>query len=166
MTEAVDPPKNAGGRPRLYPDSEPFTAKVEEYFDAQVRLSKPPTMAGLCLFLGFDDRDSFSRYETYGDGFSRTVKRARLRIEADRNERLLDRADFTAGVIFDLKNNHGWKDRSAHEHSGPNGAPIQTLDLTGVSDDDLDRLEAIFGQLAVPGGDDESLEGGEGTTGS
>lgn len=48
------------------------------------------------------------------------------------------------------------------EHAGANGGPIQTLDLTKVSDEDLDRLEAIFGPLAVSRGDDESPEDGEG----
>ena len=31
-----------------------------------------------------------------------------------------------------------------HQHSGPGGGPIPTVDLTNVSDDDLDRLEALF----------------------
>lgn len=43
-------------------------------------------------------------------------------------------------------------------HTGQNGGPIQTVDLTKMSDDDLDRLEAIIGPIAVAGGD----QGGEG----
>lgn len=47
--------------------------------------------------------------------------------------------------------------------SGPNGGPIQTVDLTNVSADDLDRLEALFGPLAGgPGDDDDGDQGGEG----
>lgn len=47
--------------------------------------------------------------------------------------------------------------------SGPNGGPIQTVDLSNASDDDLARLEAIFGPLAgAAGGDDEGDTGGEG----
>lgn len=41
-----------------------------------------------------------------------------------------------------------------HRHSGA----IGTYDLTGISDEELDRLEAILGPLAVDGGD----QGGEG----
>ncbi len=49
------------------------------------------------------------------------------------------------------------------QHSGPKGGPIQTVDLTNVSADDLDRLEALFGPLAGgPGDDDEGDQGGEG----
>ncbi len=39
-------------------------------------------------------------------------------------------------------------------HAGPDGGPIQTVDLTNVSTDDLDRLEAILGPLAGTAGDD------------
>ncbi|RWX78279.1 hypothetical protein EPK99_06505 [Neorhizobium lilium] len=47
--------------------------------------------------------------------------------------------------------------------SGPDGGPIQTIDLTNVSADDLERLEALFGPLAGGSGDDdESNTGGEG----
>ena len=47
------------------------------------------------------------------------------------------------------------------EHTGPNGGPIQTVDLTNVTDDQLNALEAIFGPLATASGDDEGDTGGE-----
>jgi phage terminase small subunit len=54
-----------------------------------------------------------------------------------------------------------------HQHSGPNGGPIPTVDLTNLSTDELDRLEAIFGPLAgTPGDDAETDPSGEGETGS
>lgn len=50
----------------------------------------------------------------------------------------------------------------SHQHAGPNGGPIPTVDLTNVSDDDLNRLEAIFGPLAGAAGDDaDEDQGGE-----
>lgn len=50
-----------------------------------------------------------------------------------------------------------------HQHSGPNGGPIQTVDLTNVDDEDLERLEALFGPLAGTAGDDaEGDPAGEG----
>lgn len=49
------------------------------------------------------------------------------------------------------------------QHTGRNGGPIQTVDLTNVSMDDLERLEALFGPLAGgPGDDDEGNQAGEG----
>lgn len=46
------------------------------------------------------------------------------------------------------------KPTQSHQHAGPGGAPISTVDLTNMSDDDLNRLEAIFGPLAGAAGDD------------
>lgn len=60
----------------------------------------------------------------------------------------------------------GQSDRQQLTHSGPNGGPIQHVDLSNVSDDDLQRLEALFGPLAGgAGGDDAGDPGGEGTSG-
>lgn len=133
------------GRPRLYDDPEALAAKVEDYFDHIEQTGKMPTLSGLCLFLGFSDKQSFSRYETYGERFSLTVNKARLRIEDDRNQRLA-KADFSPGIIFDLKNNHGWKDKTEHELSGADGGPIRTearIDTSNLTDDQLRALASI-----------------------
>lgn len=51
---------------------------------------------------------------------------------------------------------------SKHQHTGPNGGPIQTLDLSHLSEDDLSRLETILGPLAGSAGDDDEGDtGGE-----
>lgn len=50
--------------------------------------------------------------------------------------------------------------------SGPDGGPIQTVDLTNLSEDDLSRLELVFGRLAGLAGDDaEADPSGEGEEG-
>lgn len=105
----------AGGRPRLYEEHEAFDAKVDDYFAHVEASDKRPTLAGLSYYLGFDDRDTFSNYADYGPDFSRTVKRAKLRMEDDRWQSLIDKAAFTPGLIFDLKNNHGWKDKTEQD---------------------------------------------------
>ena len=52
------------------------------------------------------------------------------------------------------------------QHTGRGGGPIQTVDLTQMSGDDLDRLEALFGPLAGAAGDDaEDDPAGEGEAG-
>ncbi|PDT81818.1 hypothetical protein [Sinorhizobium sp. BJ1] len=48
------------------------------------------------------------------------------------------------------------------ELTGPNGGPIQTVDLTNATGEQLNALEAIFGPLASAGEDDEGYPGGEG----
>lgn len=55
------------------------------------------------------------------------------------------------------------------QHSGPRGGPIQHVDLTKLSGDQLAQLEDIFGPLAGPDHDDaadpsgEAAEGGPGS---
>lgn len=128
----------AMGRPRLYADPTEFGLKTKEYFESVDARGKMPTMAGLCLHLGFYDRDSFSRYAEYGEDFSRTVKAAKLMIEDDRHQRLA--APGCTGIIFDLKANHGWQDKIVTEMSGPDGGPIQsqgTIKVEGAPEDVL-----------------------------
>ncbi len=56
-------------------------------------------------------------------------------------------------------------DRQEHRHTGANGGPIQTVDLTKLSGDGLAQLEAIFGPLAGSGDDDAADPTGEGAEG-
>jgi hypothetical protein len=111
------------GRPRAYETPEELAEQVDAYFADRDAQDKPPTMAGLSYFLGFSDRSSFTEYEDR-EGFSHTVKSARLRIELDRSEKLIGKDTFTPGLIFDLKNNHGWKDKNETELTGKDGAPL------------------------------------------
>lgn len=134
------------GRPRLYDNHESFAAKVDDYFAWVKQEDRKPTLAGLALHLGFDDRESIATYSTYGVDFSRTVKRARLMMEDDRQQSLLSKDKFTPGIALDLQNNHGWRNKTETEHTGANGGPIQSetkLDLTGLSDDQLRALASI-----------------------
>ncbi|WP_233282632.1 hypothetical protein [Agrobacterium tumefaciens] len=48
------------------------------------------------------------------------------------------------------------------QHTGRGGGPIQTVDLTNASEEQLNALEAVFGPLAGSGGDDEGDTSGEG----
>lgn len=54
------------------------------------------------------------------------------------------------------------KPSQSHEHTGRGGGPIQTVDLTKLSGDELAQLEAIFGPLAGSGDDDAPDQTGEG----
>lgn len=53
-----------------------------------------------------------------------------------------------------------WRENNRHEHTGRDGGPIQHVDLSKVSDADLDRLEAILG--GADAGRDSSGEVAEG----
>lgn len=92
-------------------------------------------LAELALELGFCDRHGLMEYEGYELEFSTTVKKARAKIEVHRQRLLVNRDTFTPGVIFDLKNNHGWKDATQQEHSGPGGGPMQVQKIKLVGED-------------------------------
>lgn len=106
------------GRPPLYSDPIILQAKIDEYFatgmskrevvtDAGVSYIPTATITGLCLFLGFCDRQSFLDYERKPE-FSRTLKMARSRIEERYEVRLS--GNTCTGAIFALKN-FGWVDK-------------------------------------------------------
>lgn len=66
------------------------------------------TITGLCLELGFCSRQSFYDYEKR-EGFSYTIKKARLHIERAYEAKLSGKE--VGGAIFALKN-LGWKDKT------------------------------------------------------
>lgn len=74
----------------------------------------PPTVAGLALHLGFEDRRSLYDYKE-NPKYSHTVKRAITRIEEYAESRLF--YGKATGAIFWLKN-HGWKDQNETTLSG------------------------------------------------
>ena len=71
----------------------------------------------MCLHLGVT-RQTLCLYEsgeynsdTHKNQFSEILKLAKLRVEQDKNEKLLTGEYNAAGAIFDLKNNHQWIDK-------------------------------------------------------
>lgn len=132
------------GRDALYTDPLVMEAKIDQYFDECETKDKTPTVPGLCFFLGFNSRQSFLDYEKRvvddEKPFSCTIKRARLRIEMDRAERLVSSGTPTAGLIFDMVNNHGYKNPAHLKHSqDEDGKPVET-ETTVKADDSINRL--------------------------
>lgn len=121
------------GRPPMFTDPKEVEDLVHEYFEKGVKMKTVivgppnarysvevavPTITGLCLYLGFESRQSFYAYEQKPE-FSYTIKKARLFIENEYEEML--QAGNVAGAIFALKN-FGWTDKQEidqkTEHSG------------------------------------------------
>jgi hypothetical protein len=57
-------------------------------------------------------------------------------------------AQAAVSAMFIMKTQAGWRETSRHEHSGPGGGPIEHVDLTSFSDDDLATLDAILARAA------------------
>lgn len=131
----------AGGRPVIFETPEEFELKVEEYFEyvkgesevvcdsdedgnpvdreVWIRKPEPITITGLCLFLGFESRQSFYDYEKR-QGFSYIVKKARLRVE-NHYEGSAQYAKTPTFHIFALKN-MGWSDKTEIDHKSTDGS--------------------------------------------
>ncbi len=112
--------RNKGGRPPLYSDPLVMEAKIDKYFDSLE--GDIPSVAELAFELGFASRNALWEYEQKPE-FSDTIKKAKLRIEVDRTKRLLSGPN-TAGVIFDLTNNYGWKNPQHLKHEGDAENPV------------------------------------------
>jgi hypothetical protein len=79
----------------------------------------PYTIEGLCLILDCDRLTllNYEKREGY-EAYFNTIKRAKLKIQQNKLVRGLSGESNPAVSIFDLKNNHGYKDKTETEHSG------------------------------------------------
>lgn len=121
MTDTEETP-NLGGKPLAFPTVESLQTAIDAYFkqcddsmlEGATERYKPYTMSGLAVALGVD-RNTILNYGKK-DEYFRTVKEARARIEGFAEEKLY--SSNVAGVIFNLKNNFGWKDKTEQELLG------------------------------------------------
>lgn len=128
------------GRPPKYETVEELEEAIELYFetDAHIDIGDSrifaPTVEGLAYSLGMS-RQALLNYEEKPE-FVDTIKRAKQRIGVALEQRLY--GNNVTGIIFNLKNNFGWKDKQEREHTGANGGPIQTqaIQFVGKSNKD------------------------------
>lgn len=100
-------PKNQGGRPLLYTKAEDLERDIDKYFADCDKNNKHYTMSGLALALGID-RKTLVNYGNKEEFFL-TINKARAKVEGYLEQHLYGSA--VTGVIFNLKNNFGWKDK-------------------------------------------------------
>lgn len=128
------------GRPLKYKTVKEIQDAIDEYFDTcdnrvkEVHLKEggtigvsnpePYTMAGLAYALGLS-RQALMEY-SHKDEFGDAIKNARNRIEMDVERRMNDKETFTPGIIFNAKNNFGWRDKTEVDHTS-GGAPMKAL---------------------------------------
>ena len=91
-----------------YKSKEQLETAIDKYFKDCDKHKKPYTMSGLILSLDID-KETFYSYSNK-ELFSTTIKKARLKVEAQLEE-CLYRPGNNSGIIFNLKNNYGWKDQ-------------------------------------------------------
>lgn len=116
--------------------SEHIISKIEDYFTQCDKTGRTYTMSGLALHIGYksrqsllqmEDDDKFKHFSSNDkDRIREALNKAKLRIEAQQEELLLS-AKNVAGVIFFLKNNFGWVDKSEVDSN-----TIINLNVTGL----------------------------------
>ena len=98
--------------------------KMDKYGNAT---KEPYTIEGLAEALGFKETDSLLNYEKeegYEEFFG-TIKKAKLKIQRNKVVNLLAGISNPAGSIFDLKNNHGYKDKQEIDQTLTSLQPLQ-----------------------------------------
>ena len=104
--------KNPIGRLLKYKSDEELQKAIDNYFKMCDKKEKPYTITGLGLAIGLDRRQLLEYGEK--DVFNNTIKLAKERVHAYAEEHLY-KSGIAAGVIFNLKNNFGWKDKTEVE---------------------------------------------------
>lgn len=131
------------GRPRIWTSIEQMQIDIQEYFtdcithkvtkyDEQgqpyeVTVPQIPTLEGLALLVGIDRRTlyNYSKEEGY-EAFFPTLKKAKDYILAFKTDSLVNGRGSLPGLIFDLKNNHGFVDKQETDIT-TGGQPIQQV---------------------------------------
>lgn len=101
------------GRPLKYQSVEDMQKDIDKYFAECDEKQKPYTVSGLAYALGTTRRTLLDYQEK--DEYSHTIKKAKTKIELFNEEMLYNKDVSTTGVIFNLKNNYGWKDKQEIE---------------------------------------------------
>lgn len=81
---------------------------IDNYFKECDKNKKPYTMSGLALYLDID-RKTLLRYSNK-DLYAPLIKKAKAKVETMLEESLY-RVGNNSGIIFNLKNNYGWRDQ-------------------------------------------------------
>lgn len=119
------------GRPLKFKSVEELQEKIQAYFDycdervdvvptkdgklIEVPNPRPYTVSGLAYFLG-TTRRTLIDYEQREDEFSHTIRAAKGKIEAFVEESLWT-PKIASGVMFNLKNNFGWVEKTELEQN-------------------------------------------------
>lgn len=111
------------GRPLKFKSVSELQEKITEYFKLCDLTNRPYTITGLAVHLD-TSRETILEYEAR-DEFVDTIKRAKLICHQYAEEKLYTNSQV-AGIIFSLKNNYGWKDKTEQDitSNGNTIAPI------------------------------------------
>lgn len=135
------------GKPKQWSSPEELQSDIDKYFkecndrtgtvydkvrQTTIEINKqiPYTIEGLCEVLDCERHTLLNYEKTKGyEEYFTTIKKAKLKIQRNKLERGLDNESNPAITIFDLKNNHEYKDMKDINIGGQEDNP---LIITGV----------------------------------
>jgi len=101
--------KDVGGQPKKFKTVKAMSDKIDEYFAMCDAKPRPYTVITLCLFLDLT-RETLLQYQKL-EGYSDAILRAKTMIEGYAEDCLYTAKNPT-GIIFNLKNNWKWVDKT------------------------------------------------------
>ena len=117
---------------------EQLAERFQSYLIWSNQFSKPLTIERCAFFLGIDTH-TLKNYENIPE-LSVMIKAIREFITADKVERLHSQQSV-AGIIFDLKNHEGWRDKTSLEISGE-------MTFVGKLREAMDRSQTIEAEVS------------------
>ena len=131
----------AAGRPAKFQSVEELQEKIDLYFVECKANKDHPCITGLALALE-TTRETLLDYEKNNPNlkaFSDTIKRAKLRCQNYAEQKLFD--GNCTGVIFNLKNNYGWRDEKSHNINAEVNATVHDAKLRKLEEEAEKELE-------------------------
>lgn len=153
MSTSIDQPakpkQNAGNRtsrrgigPGPYVPDEATRKQVEALASYGIPHAQIAKVAGIC-------GNTLVKY--YGETLETAAAKANSIVAQSLFNRAVkgDGSSATSAAIFWLKARAGWREKEVHEITGRNGGPIQTMDLSLLSDAQLAALEPVLAAMAA-----------------
>ncbi|MDP4147375.1 MAG: terminase small subunit [Bacillota bacterium] len=134
LTDTIVDEYDSEGKP-VRTHEEPKLNNAGEQIEYIEYIERPSILA-MCRHIGIH-RDNLLEYEKKED-YHDTIKAAKSRIE-EYVEQQLYRKDQVTGIIFNLKNNFGWKDKTEVETSGETTINNK-VDFSNLSTEDIKEL--------------------------
>lgn len=125
--------EHKGGRPLKFKTVKILQTKIDKYFKECEEKGKPLTITGLAVALN-TTRETLLDYENYHKKYSDTIKKAKQICQRYVDEYLFTGKN-TAGAIFNLLNNYGWKQKTEIDHTSK-GEKIDSFNFVKPNDTD------------------------------
>lgn len=138
----VDKAIKKNGRPLEFETVEELESAIDKYFDDCTINKEHPTVSGLAVALNVD-RKTITNYQNR-ELFFPTIKAAKARIESHLEQCLF--GSSVTGVIFNLKNNFEWKDKTETALTGSEGGPIEVAQTKFIFVDAVDHKNTEVSQ--------------------